>query len=727
MKYILNVVALLISSTVTAQDTIKKIEMEEIVVSAYRFPEKVKNIPFSTKKISNKDWNMQTQSMAEVLSNSGGVFVQKSQAGGGSPVIRGFEASRVLLMVDGVRMNNAIYRSGHLQNAITVDPNVLNNVDIIYGPASTQFGSDALGGVVAMVTKKPILSTTNKKLITGNIGNRFSSAMNELQLHTDINIANKKWASLTSITISDFGDLTQGSKRNNNYPEFGKRLFYVNTVSGNDFVISNTKVNKQVNSGYKQIDLLQKIKFAPNDREEHLFNVQYSNTNDVPRYDRLTEVASGLPRFGEWYYGPQKRVLLSYTYNIDLKKGYFNKLQSVVAYQNIEESRFDRRLNNKNKNSRIEKVDVVSYTLDGLHKKDNNESHIGIDLQFNKVKSVAYSEDIITGIRQNNINTRYPDGKNNMNFIAAYYQNITKLQSNLILNAGVRYTQANLQSNFIDLTITQFPFDKVKQTYGALSGNLGLVYNSKTNWKLASVLSTGFRAPNIDDLGKVFDSRPGSLLVPNVGLKPEYTYNAEINATKYNGLTQFGGSLFYTLFKNAIVVDAFTYNGQSTVTYQGVPSQVLASQNKAKAFLYGASTFAQVHIATKTIIDATATYTYGRVKNVTQTPLDHVPPFYGKLGIKHNERKWSTEIFSLFNGWKRLKDYSNSGEDNLQYATIDGTPSWFTINFRSQFNLHQKLNLLLGIENILDRNYRVFASGISAPGRNFVVGLKAAF
>jgi hemoglobin/transferrin/lactoferrin receptor protein len=727
MKLFLIVVILLTAQSITAQDSIRKAEMEEIIVSAYRFPENIKNVPFSTKKISNKGWNMQTQSMAEVLSNSGSVFVQKSQAGGGSPIVRGFEASRVLLMVDGVRMNNAIYRSGHLQNAITVDPNILNNVDIIYGPASTQYGSDALGGVVAMFSKKPVLSLTNKTLLTGNVGSRFSSAMNELQLHGDINISNKKWASLTSITLSDFGDVVQGDKRNSSYPDFGKKTFYINTVSGTDFAVPNNNVNKQLNSAYKQIDFLQKIRFVPKEGQEHLLNLQYSSTNDVPRYDRLTEVASGLPRFGEWYYGPQKRALVSYTYNKDIKNGYFSKLQSVISYQNIEESRFDRRFNNKNKNNRIETVDVVAYTLDGLHKKGNNESHIGIDLQFNKVKSVAYSENIVTGIRQNNINTRYPDGKNNMNFMAAYYQNITKLKSNLILNAGVRLTQANLNSNFVDKSVTQFPFDNVKQKHTALSGNLGLVYNSKTNWKLASVLSTGFRAPNVDDLGKVFDSKAGAIVVPNPSLKPEYTYNAELNATKFSGASQFGASVFYTLFRNAIVVDAFTYNGQSTVTYQGVPSQVLASQNKAKAFLYGASAFAQISIAAKTIVDATGTYTYGRVKGVPETPLDHIPPFYGKVGIKHNEQKWNAEVFSLFNGWKRIKDYSTSGEDNQQYASVDGMPSWFTLNFRSQLNLHTKLHLLLGVENILDTNYRVFASGISAPGRNFIIGLKAAF
>ncbi|NJN34367.1 MAG: TonB-dependent receptor plug domain-containing protein [Saprospiraceae bacterium] len=77
--------------------------------------------------------------------------------------MRGFEASRVLLVVDGVRMNNLIYRSGHLQNAITVDQNMLDRVEVLFGTASTVYGSDALGGVVHFFTKKPLLNAQKRQ------------------------------------------------------------------------------------------------------------------------------------------------------------------------------------------------------------------------------------------------------------------------------------------------------------------------------------------------------------------------------------------------------------------------------------------------------------------------------------------------------------------------------------------------------------------------------------
>ena len=102
-------------------------------------------------------------------------------------------------------------------------------------------------------------------------------------------------------------------------------------------------------------------------------------------------------------------------------------------------------------------------------------------------------------------------------------------------------------------------------------------------------------------------------------------------------------------------------------------------------------------------------------------------PVYGRAGVRHREAKWNAEIYILFNGWKKIKDYNPNGEDNQQYATADGMPSWVTLNLRTQFFVAKGISLLAGVENILDQNYRVFASGISAPGRNFVVTLKAGF
>ncbi len=145
-------------------DSIKIKQLDEVKVTSSKY---LKNRKFISQKIdviNKKEIEFQNfQNTADLLSNSGNLAVQKSQQGGGSPVIRGFEASRILLLVDGIRMNNLIFRTGHLQNIITVDENMIENVDVFYGSSSTSFGSDALGGAINLTTKKATFSSTKKK------------------------------------------------------------------------------------------------------------------------------------------------------------------------------------------------------------------------------------------------------------------------------------------------------------------------------------------------------------------------------------------------------------------------------------------------------------------------------------------------------------------------------------------------------------------------------------
>ena len=151
-------------------------ELEEAVVYTSKFAEKKKNLAQPIDVITAKTIaRTNAQNMGDLLINTGQLFVQKSQQGGSSPVIRGFEASRVLLVVDGIRLNNAIYRSGHLQNVITIDQFMLDRVEVLYGPGSTLYGSDALGGVVHMRTRNPQLSQNAKPLFTSQLVTRYST------------------------------------------------------------------------------------------------------------------------------------------------------------------------------------------------------------------------------------------------------------------------------------------------------------------------------------------------------------------------------------------------------------------------------------------------------------------------------------------------------------------------------------------------------------------------
>jgi hemoglobin/transferrin/lactoferrin receptor protein len=740
MRLILSVLLFFgMSLELLAQSDTSSKRLQDVVIYANKFPTLSKNIVQRVVALTDKALIQQQANTADILTASGQVFVQKSQAGGGSPVVRGFEASRVLLMVDGVRMNSAIFRAGHLQNIITVDNMILDRVEIIYGPSSTLYGSDALGGVVNLFTKQPQLfksNITSKKAawnVDGNLVYRYGNGQNEQRQHIDINIANNKWAYLTSFTNSSFGDLRQGNKRSSTYPDFGKRFFYVARENNIDVVKDNSaSVNIQKLSGYNQTDLLQKLMYQPNENTTHILNVQISNSSNINRYDRLTETSKGLPVYSEWYYGPQVRNMIGYKLTKSQLNGYFQKLTTNVNYQHLEESRMSRRFKSNDKEYRFEAVDMVGLNMDLLHQGKSSALNIGVESYYNNVGSTAYSNNIATNVRSS-IATRYSDGPTNMANYALYAQHTQFLKGNWVLNTGLRLNSVQLNANFKDTALMHFPFTDANQDNTAITGNIGMAYNGAAGLRVSFGASSGFRAPNVDDLTKVFDTRTGYVVVPNKDLKPEYTYNTELNVSKTTSTYSIGASLFYTWFKNALVVDKFKWNNASSILYQGIMSDVYATQNKAKAIVYGFNVNGSANLTPNTILAATYTYTKGNYTNQkpiglnTALPLDHIPPSYGRIGLKQELKKFSAEIFTVFNGWKRIEDYNLNGEDNEIYATKEGMPAWQIWNINTSYQPTKKLNLSFQIENIADLNYRYFASGISALGRNYVVQARYSF
>jgi len=738
MKYIFpSLAALCLSFCAHAQsigyDSLVQQNVNEIIVTANKFEEKSRYVAQKVELVSAGEINASlSNNTASLLEQTGKVFVQKSQLGGGSPVLRGFEASRILLVIDGVRMNNAIYRTGHLQNVIIIDDDILEKAEILYGPASTVYGSDALGGVIHFRTRSPLLSADNNLLAKATGAVRYSSAYNEFTAHADVSLGTQRFASLTSVSYSSFGDLRQGNNRNPFYGDFGKRRQYIDRINGQDSIVSNKDLNIQKFSGYHQADLLEKLLWVPATGTRHELNIQYSTTSDIPRYDRLTDTRDGQLRWAAWYYGPQRRLMAAYTFTRENMGGFFDRLMLGINYQKIQESRMQRAYRKEALQSRIEDIHVAAFNADLRKSLGRNELNLGIDGQFNFLKSTAYNLDINSNERSYGLDSRYPDGKNSMHYAGAYVQHLLKIvPGRLILNDGMRINYVTLASTFKDTSILHLPFNEAKQKNITFSLNAGLIYLPDERSKISFGFSTGFRAPNIDDMAKVFESAGGSqLVVPNPDLKPEQTFNFDLNLNRGfdNGLTvEISG--FYTLFRNAIVLDKFTLNGADAVIYNGELTPVVASQNKAKAWICGLQSSLNYRPLPSFGLYSTITYTYGRYKGAdnTEVPMDHIPPVYGKTGLNYRYRFFDCDIFALYNGWKRVNNYNPYGEDNLQYATAEGMPAWLTLNISTGWTMGKHIKAQVSVENILDRNYRVFASGIHSAGRNLVLKLKAQF
>jgi len=576
-------------------------------------------------------------------------------------------------------------------------------------------------------TKRPAFSDEASLMLTGNANYRFSTANNENTIHADLNIGKKKWAFLTSVTYNDFGNQKMGKHGRDSY----LRNNYASSVDGQDVLLPNPNPREQLSTGYDQINLMQKIAFKPNKDWLFHLNTHYSETSDYSRYDRLirpNSLGDGL-RSAEWYYGPQKWFMSNLQVYKKGKSKFYDGLKITTAYQHFEESRNDRNFGVTELFSAKEKVDALSTNIDFENKKIGNlRLYYGGEYVFNKVGSNGKQTDIETDISFNAA-SRYPDGST-WQTVAGYLSGEYKARPNFTLLTGLRYSHVWIDAIF-DKTFYPFPFDDANLNNGALTGSLGFSWFPQANLQITVNGSTGFRSPNIDDVGKIFDSEPGAVVVPNTDLEPEYAYNGELGISKnFNDRVVLKGAAFYTYLVDALVRRDFLFNGQSEIEYNGELSNVQAIQNAAKAYVYGFEFEAEAFLTDNLSIKSNLTLTEGieEEDDGTDSPGRHVAPTFADFHLIWKNQKIKADFFLNYNGEIPFNDLAISEKSKEYiYATDSNgnpfSPLWYTLNFRSQYTISNAIKATMSLENITNQRYRTYSSGIVAPGINLILGL----
>lgn len=717
-----------------AADTVKSY-LDEVVVSANRWEQNVREVAGLLTKISARDVQFQNpQTAADLLGLSQQVFIQKSQLGGGSPMIRGFATNRVMLVVDGVRMNNAIFRGGNLQNVISLDPNVIRESEVLFGPGSVMYGSDAIGGVMDFHTLQPKLSETGKMTVNGNVLTRYASANSENTAHANVTLGFKKIGFTTSFTRGVFDDLRMGSRGPDEYT----RPDYQVRDGANDIAVPNPDPNVQVSSGYSQTNVMQKVYFKPNASWELSYGFHFSETSDVPRYDRLIlKNAAGVFTNAEWYYGPQKWTMHALTATHTNATLLFDRLRLTTAYQDYTESRHNRNFTGGNRNritERFENVEALSFNLDIDKQLSTNTSlFYGAEWVQNDVASTSQRRDIVTEAITP-VSTRYPNGSV-WRSAAAYVSLRHKFNDRWLLNASGRYSDVYTYAPF-DLTFFPFPFSEATLNNGAFNGSLGAVYTPDANTKIYGNLSTGFRAPNVDDIGKVFDSQPGTVLVPNPDLQPEYAYNAEVGANvRLANRVTVDVAAFYTRLDNAIVRGNFLFNGQDSIVYDGTRSRVIALQNTSEVTVRGVQASIRAELMPGLTLFSTLNLQQGEERDPETGQIfspTHIAPTFGTTQLTYRRAKWMVMAYANYNGEISFENLAVTERADAHLYARDSNgqpyaPAWTTLNLKGSYSPIKYFTIDAGIENIADTRYRPYSSGISAPGRNFIVALRARF
>ena len=703
--------------------------LQEIVISASKFEQNKKDIPQKIVSLNTERVQFTNpQTSADLLETTGQVYVQKSQLGGGSPMIRGFSTNRLLITVDGVRMNNAIFRGGNLQNVIAVDPFAIQNTEVTLGSGSVIYGSDAIGGVMSFYTQKPKLSYTDSLLIQSNIITRYSSASDEKTGHLDFNLGYKKWAFVTNASYTSFGDLRMGRYGPDDYlrPEF-----VLETENG-DIIVENSNPLVQKESGYNQLNLMQKARYEPSENLSFDLGLFYTTTTDIPRYDRLIRYRGNTLRSAEWQYGPQRWFMSNLQVTkLSSNSNLYDKVKATVAYQNFQESRMDRDFQSDIKNIREEAVDAYAFNLD-FEKTINTKTWFfyGLEYVFNKVKSEGIEENIATNIALPTI-SRYPNGAT-WQSAAAYSSIKYKPNPKFVFQSGLRFNHVTSKADFTENNVyLNLPFESSKNSAGALTGTAGISWtpNTTMQWKLN--LSSAFRAPNIDDIGKVFDSEPGSVVVPNETLRPEYAYGGEVGLKlNFNEKFILDMSTYYTYLDNALVRRDFNLNGQTEIVYDGDLSNVQAIQNASKAWIYGFEVGLKYAISNRLKLTSQYSVIGGTEEEGNiEVPIRHVAPYFGNTHLIWTNKHLKFDLFATYNNELSFNQLAPSEiEKDYIYALDENgnpySPSWYTLNFRTQYQINKSTTITASIENMTDQRYKTYSSGIAAAGRNFILALK---
>ena len=722
--------------------------LEEVILSVARSESNVNQIAEKVSVIKSEDLFLSSPaSGAELLELSPGVRVQKSQGGGGSPVIRGFEANRVLIVVDGVRMNNAIYRSGHLQNSITIDPNNIERAEVIFGSSSVGYGSDALGGVIHYYTKSPILKDSEK--IKSSFTSNYTSANQGLSNNFITNYSSENWGSISSISISKFGDIKMGENREHGFKSWGLTPLYSENSRYSYYSqpSSNSNENIQKNTGYSQVDLFQKFLVKIGDTNLLNINIQFSESSDIDRFDQLSITKGNSLKFSEWYYGPQKRLLISPSLKIFPNRKFMKKGVITFGFQKINESRIKRKFNSFNRSHQIENLKVFSLNGD-FDTSFNNDHSIsyGIESTYNYNYSKAYDQ--IIEIQENQviglgnkiaIPTRYPSDGSSYTSFASYVNWSWNMSEFFTFNIGTRLTFTGLKASWNDIISVNPQLSEVNLNSKALTTTVSIKLRPSKRVQINTVLSSGFRNPNIDDIGKIRENN-GLLVVPNTFLKPEYAYNLDLgidfrslNNKNYISLRGFSTIISRHIGRDEFVVFSdITTPDLSTVIYNGEEVTTISNKNLGNRFIHGFSIDGFTKVTNSLKFDYSMTYTKGD-DNDNYGPLPSISPLFGSFALSYSKKGVNLKAIYKFTEAKSPGEYSFGGEDGLDETPFIinsegllsylGTPKWSDLSIFGSKNISSSVTLRLGLTNVFDSHYRTFASGISAPGRSFQLGL----
>lgn len=658
------------NTNLQAYDSVLSRELTEVVVTAGRFGSVRIKTPEAIRVLdSRKVLRQQLRTAPEALSLTPGVFVQKTNHGGGSPFVRGLTGNQTLLLIDGIRLSNSVVRYGPNQYFNTIDVFGTEKFEVLRGSGSVQYGSDAIGGTIQAFT--PALQFTGDQAWHGGALARVSTHGMEKTAHGNIRFSSRSSAFRGGITARGFGDLVGGDT-----------------------------TGRQDPTGYDELDFDLKGKVRVTRSSELTMLFQSVHQSDVPVYHKVILENYEINRMN-----PQERMLGYLRLNQEINAGILESAVFTASYQQNDETRESRKNGSSVLRSENDRVKTYSFSAEALLKDgDIWNSNTGFELYNDRVASNRI--DLNTN-DQSEVLKRglYPDGST-MSSIALYSMHSVELNK-WNLTGGIRY------NSYIN-TIGDPTLGKVVLKPSAFVGTLAALRRLTPYSSLFVSAGNGFRAPNIDDLGTlgIVDFRYET---PNFSLKPEHSFQYQAGY-KLQG-KKLKGEFF--LYRNELY-NLIVRNKVPGDTIEGY--QVYRKENVERAYIQGLETAWELEVTRSLMLTGNLTATFGQ--NLTKNePVRRIPPLFGRVSADYTGGVWNFGAEWLAAAKQERLAQGDKDDNRIPQG---GTPGWSIINLNAGCTL-KNYSLDLSLVNLLNEDYRYHGSGVNGTGRSLFLTIAAEF
>ncbi len=659
---------------------------EEIQVTATRLPQTGSQVSTAVDVVDADEIREHApEVLPDALRGEPAVHVQLTTPGQGSPFVRGLTGSSILNLVDGMRLNHALYRNSPNPYLALVDPWMVERIEVLRGPASMLYGSDAMGGVIQVLTRRPTFGG-DELAARGRIAGRFASADLSGSTRAELQAGRAGFGLGAGFSYLEAGDLRGGGD-----------------------------TGRQEPTGYSSIGGDFRLDYEPATHHATRLDFQMLRQPQSPRYDELVAgFGRDEPPNDVFWFEPLERIFAHGRHEIEaIAPGVVDRLAFDASYQQIRDDQRTRALGATVERSEHNASGLLGFTLQGVTLARAGTSVVwGGDVYLDEVSSRRNDRDLVSGAVEPSA-PRYPDGSR-MDSYGLFGEVEQALTPSLLATVGIRFSHFDVRIARTETTAAEvLSFDDV-------TGAAGLSWETSPGVHLVTNLGRGFRAPNVFDLGTL-GPRPGNRFnVPATGLGAEQIWSADVGVKLDR--ERFTAQLF--LF-GSLYEDRIDSVRTGEVTDDG--RDVTTSANVNAVRLAGVESRGSLSITNRLRLDGHVAWTWGEQEDPDGDvqPADRIPPVLGLVGVRWDavETLWVEPFVRFASPQDRLSD-DNAADPRID---PDGTAGWVTGNVRVGWQPMDGVSATLAIENFADAEYREHGSGVVAPGIDVIGTVETRF